>query len=121
MPRSGVRSQPRSEAEWRKDDATAFVRDFLRDWRAAPLDTPTRALLDLAEKSTRAPDSIAAADIERLRALGWSDEAIHDAVQVSGYFNYINRVADALGVEPDEWLVEFEKELGLTQKEILNS
>ena len=34
-----------------------------------------------------------------LRKVGWSDRTIHDAVQVIAYFNYINRVADALGVE----------------------
>jgi hypothetical protein len=37
-----------------------------------------------------------------LRSVGWSDLAIHDAVQVISYFNYINRVADALGVEPEK-------------------
>jgi alkylhydroperoxidase family enzyme len=38
-------------------------------------------------------------DIDRLRALGLDDRAISDATQIIGYFNYINRVADALGVE----------------------
>jgi alkylhydroperoxidase family enzyme len=41
------------------------------------------------------------ADLEALRALGLDDRAIHDAVQVVGYFNYITRVADALGVEAE--------------------
>lgn len=43
------------------------------------------------------------ADVHRLRGLGFADRAIHDAVQVVGYFNYINRVADALGcdLEPE--------------------
>ena len=39
------------------------------------------------------------ADLDRLRAQGFDDRAIHDAVQVIAYFNYITRVADALGVE----------------------
>jgi alkylhydroperoxidase family enzyme len=41
--------------------------------------------------------------VDALRALGWSDRAIHDAAQVTAYFNYINRIADGLGVdlEPD--------------------
>ncbi len=39
------------------------------------------------------------ADIDALRAAGLGDRAIHDATQVIAYFNYINRVADALGVE----------------------
>ena len=42
-------------------------------------------------------------DIERLRAVGLCDAAIHDATQVIAYFNYINRIADGLNValEPD--------------------
>ncbi len=43
-------------------------------------------------------------DIERLRVAGWSDRAISDAVQVCAYFNYINRIADGLGVDPEQWL-----------------
>jgi len=102
-------------------NANEFARQFILDWRAAPLDAPTRALLELAVRATREPNCIAAKDIQELRGIGWSDDAIHDAVQVIGYFNYINRVADSLGVEPDAWLVEFEKELGLTRGQILNS
>jgi alkylhydroperoxidase family enzyme len=42
--------------------------------------------------------------IEALRAEGWSDRAIHDAIQVIAYFNYINRVADAVGIEDEpDW------------------
>ena len=48
---------------------------------------------------TGAPSSMAQADVDSLRAQGLSDAAVHDAAQVVGYFNYINRVADALGVE----------------------
>ena len=39
------------------------------------------------------------ADIEQLRAHGLSDRAIHDATQVIAFFNYINRVADGLGID----------------------
>ena len=43
-------------------------------------------------------------DAERLRAHGWSDEAIHDAIQVIAFFNYINRVAEGVGIEDEpEW------------------
>jgi len=38
-------------------------------------------------------------DITQLRQLGWCDQSIHDAVQVISYFNYINRIADALHVD----------------------
>lgn len=43
-------------------------------------------------------------DLDRLRTIGLSDRAIHDAVQVIAYFNYITRVADALGVEPEDFI-----------------
>lgn len=45
-----------------------------------------------------------AADVERLRAHGFTDEQITIAAQVIGYFNYINRIADGLGVEAQEWM-----------------
>ena len=44
------------------------------------------------------------ADVEALRAVGWDDRAVHDATQIVAYFNYINRVADGLGVDPERWL-----------------
>lgn len=39
------------------------------------------------------------ADVAFLSDHGWSDRAIHDACQVVAYFNYINRIADGLGVD----------------------
>ena len=45
-------------------------------------------------------------DLDLLHGQGFSDTAIHDAVQVISYFNYINRVADALGVDLEEWMPE---------------
>jgi alkylhydroperoxidase family enzyme len=42
--------------------------------------------------------------IEGLRRHGWSDAAVHDAIQVISFFNYINRVADGVGIEDEpEW------------------
>ena len=43
-------------------------------------------------------------DVEVLRTAGFNDEAIHDAVQVISYFNYINRIADGLGVDPESFM-----------------
>jgi alkylhydroperoxidase family enzyme len=43
-----------------------------------------------------------------LRSHGFDDRAIHDATQVIAYFNYINRVADALGVEPEAFVRTWE-------------
>jgi uncharacterized peroxidase-related enzyme len=75
------------------------VEAVARDWRTADLSEVDAALCTYAEKLTREPQAMGEADVEGLRRLGLSDEAIHDAVQVVSYFNYINRVADALNVD----------------------
>ena len=54
-----------------------------------------------AENLTLRPQEMTPKMLDELRIHGFSDEAIHDATQVIGYFNYINRIADALGVEPE--------------------
>lgn len=50
---------------------------------------------------TRTPSAIRRQDLDTLRAHGLTDRDILDAVEVASYFNYINRVADALGVDPE--------------------
>lgn len=42
--------------------------------------------------------------LQPLRDQGFDDRAIHDAVQVIGYFNYITRVAESLGVEAEDFI-----------------
>ncbi|MCC7011083.1 MAG: peroxidase [Planctomycetes bacterium] len=69
------------------------------DWRTAALDARWRALAEYAERLTLAPHAIGELDLAPLRAVGLSDAAIHDAIQVIAYFNYINRVADGVHVE----------------------
>jgi uncharacterized peroxidase-related enzyme len=71
------------------------------DWRAAELEPRVHALCELAEQLTRKPASIGPPEVARLRAVGLADTEIHDAIQVIAYFNYVNRVADAVGI-PDE-------------------
>ena len=43
--------------------------------------------------------------MDALRAAGWDDTQIHDAVQVIAFFNYITRIADALGVDLEDFMV----------------
>lgn len=75
-----------------------------RDWRAAPLSAIDRALCAYAEKLTLRPTEMGEADVRVLRAAGLDDDAIHDATQIIGFFNYINRVAEALGVEREDFI-----------------
>lgn len=70
-----------------------------RDPSETRLDARGRALVDYALKLTRSPHSVSPDDIERLRAAGLTDEAIHDAAAVVAYFNFVNRLASGLGVE----------------------
>jgi len=72
------------------------------DYTKAALNDVDRALCDHAIKLTRAPWSVVEADIDRLRSAGLTDRAINDATQVVSFFNYINRVADGLGVDLEE-------------------
>lgn len=76
----------------------------MRDWRSAPLSEVDRALCEFAAKLTHRQREMSAEDLDVLRGHGLDDRAIHDAVQVIGYFNYITRLADALGVEPEEFI-----------------
>ena len=88
----------------RAGDALAFADLAERDYREADMPPRVRALCDFAVKVTREPSSPTAADLQGLRQIGLTDAAIHDAIQVIAYFNYINRVADAVGIEDEpEW------------------
>ncbi len=64
----------------------------------APLPDRTRALVRYALKLTREPARMVEADVARLRAAGLSDRGIHDTAAIVGYFNFVNRLAEGLGV-----------------------
>ena len=53
---------------------------------------------------TVSPGEMSQANIDQLREIGLSDEQITIATQVIGYFNYINRIADGLGVDLEGWM-----------------
>ena len=69
-----------------------------RDWHTAELDEQDRAMLGYVEKLTKNPVSVWKDDMEALRAVGFDDTAILQITLIASFFNYINRVADALGV-----------------------
>ncbi|MCP4366578.1 MAG: peroxidase [Deltaproteobacteria bacterium] len=59
-------------------------------------------MLDYAIKLTKTPAKINVQDIEKLRAQGFDDRAIHDICAVTAYFAFVNRITDGLGVELEE-------------------
>ncbi len=76
----------------------------MRDWTEAPLNPADQALCRYAEQLTAGPASVTPADIDNLRKQGFDDTAIHDATQVIAYFNYINRIADGLAVDDEDFI-----------------
>jgi len=74
------------------------------DYRTAALSEADREMLDLAVKLTRTPADMTKADVDALRTVGFDDVAVHHIVQVIALFNYYNRLADGLGIDPEmEW------------------
>jgi len=69
-----------------------------RDYTQADLSAQDRAMLDFAVKLTKAAYKIRPEDLDRLRSVGFDDQGILQITLIASYFNYINRVADALGV-----------------------
>ncbi len=69
-----------------------------RDYRTAPLAEADRAMLDFVWQLTVDATKITPAHHERLRTVGFDDRAILQITLIASWFNYINRVADALGV-----------------------
>jgi len=70
-----------------------------QDYRRADLPEKLRALMDYALKLTLTPGAMTEDSVLHLRELGYSDEQLLDATFVIGYFNFINRLADGLGVD----------------------
>jgi uncharacterized peroxidase-related enzyme len=72
-----------------------------RDSRRAGLDERTTAMLDYAAKITTRPVECNEADIERLRSVGFSDQAIWDIIETAAMYNFTNRIASASGMLPN--------------------
>jgi uncharacterized peroxidase-related enzyme len=68
------------------------------DYRTAPISEQERVMLDYVVQITRDATRISPADHERLRSVGFDDRGILQITLIASWFNYINRVADALGV-----------------------
>jgi len=75
-----------------------LVAALRRDYTTAPINEQDRAMLDFVAKITRDATKISPDDHARLRAVGFDDTGILQITLIASWFNYINRVADALGV-----------------------
>jgi uncharacterized peroxidase-related enzyme len=79
-----------------------LVRALEEDYTSAPVTDEERAMLDYVAKLTRDATRIGPDDHARLRAAGFDDKAVLQITLIASWFNYINRVADALGVGRDQ-------------------
>jgi uncharacterized peroxidase-related enzyme len=78
-----------------------MVEALRRDYRAAPITEQDRVMLDYVVKLTRDATQCSPKDHEKLRAAGFDDKGILQITLIAAWFNYINKVADALGVGRD--------------------
>ncbi len=75
-----------------------------KDWKNSSLSKKHMELCKFAEKLTVTPEKINKKDIESLKTFEFNEIEISEIVQVISYFNYINRVADGLGLEPENFI-----------------
>jgi uncharacterized peroxidase-related enzyme len=75
-----------------------LVRALQENYQTAPISDADRVMLDYVAQTTRDATRISPDDHERLRATGFDDRGILQITLIAAWFNYINRVADALGV-----------------------
>ena len=78
-----------------------MVNALRHDYRTAPIGEQDRAMLDYVVKVTKDATKVWKDDMESLRSVGFDDRGILQITLIASWFNYINRVADALGVGRD--------------------
>ena len=78
-----------------------FVDALARDFRSAPITAQDRVMLEYVEQITRDATRITPEHHDGLREAGFDDRGILQITLIASWFNYINRVADALGVGRD--------------------
>ena len=78
-----------------------MVTALQKDYRTAPITEQDRVMVDYVVKITRDATQCSPTDHDKLRAVGFDDRGILQITLIAAWFNYINRVADALGVGRD--------------------
>ena len=75
-----------------------LIEALQRDYTTAPITPQERVMVDYVVKLTKDATKVWKDDIERLRAVGFDDRGILQITLIASWFNYINRVADSLGI-----------------------
>ena len=75
-----------------------MVAALRKDFRTAPISEQDKAMLEYVVKLTRDAKQCSPGDHQKLRAVGFDDQGILQITLIAAWFNYINKVADALGV-----------------------
>ncbi len=91
----------RSLRRWLRDEPLA--NRIAADFESADLDARRLAMLRFASKLTTTPGDMTRDDVAALKAAGFADADVLHIVQVTAYFNFVNRLADGLGVELEPW------------------
>ena len=76
----------------------SLIAALRRDYHTAPISEQERVMCDYVIKLTKDATQCGPADLDGLRAVGFDDQGILQITLIASWFNYINRVADALGV-----------------------
>jgi len=76
----------------------SLVDAVLRDYRTAPISDREKALFTFLEKLNRESSRLQKEDVDEVKAAGWSEEALYDAITVCALFNFYNKWVDATGV-----------------------
>ena len=102
-----------------KDDLLVYHLE--RDWRQASLDAADVAMLNFVEKLNGKPGQVLQEDIDALRAAGFDDRNVLDIVMICAAYNFMNRLADGVGLPAEEGYLrirarrdkQVEEELGI--------
>jgi uncharacterized peroxidase-related enzyme len=99
------------------------VAKVISNWRQADLDDQEKAMLAFTEKFTLTPDQMADEDIDQLRQAGFNEDQILAIGLGAGYRNWVDRIADLLGVEEEkfDFPEEILKAFGVTREQLQSS
>ena len=96
------------------------VAKIITNWRTAALDDQEKAILAFTEKFTLTPSKLSDEDLEELRRAGFTESEILAIVLGAGYRNWVDRIADLLGVEEEkfDFPEEILKAFGVTREQL---